>query len=100
MEATTEWRSRRNSEPPEDATGAGIRTPLSAFACRRGTLGLSGDSGLPPLPGYRSFSPSPRTPSIPSHVSHGTITRATTGSAHHHPKMALRSRPTSRAKER
>jgi hypothetical protein len=36
MEATTEWRSRRNSEPPEDATGAGIRTPLSAFIGREG----------------------------------------------------------------
>jgi hypothetical protein len=42
----------------------------------------------------------PRSPSTPSLTMIGTITSAATGSAHHHPSRALRSRPPRRIAER
>jgi hypothetical protein len=43
---------------------------------------------------------SPRIPSTPSRTSQGAIKEAATGSAHHHPAVALASRPKSRVNER
>jgi len=42
----------------------------------------------------------PRSPSMPSQVIRGTIARAATGSAHHHPARALSARPPNRITER
>ena len=43
---------------------------------------------------------SPRIPSMPSRMSHGTMMRAAAGSAHHQPATALAASPTKSASER
>lgn len=85
--------------PP--ALGAGGRG-FGIFQLRVVTafLNQGEDSAHSPAILAQSEHARPRTPSIPSFVMMGTMIRAANGSAHHNPKKALSSKPTSRIDDR
>jgi hypothetical protein len=90
---------------PGDSTpdlGAGGRG-FSIFQLRVVTAFLSQREDWahsPAILAQQSEHARPRTPSIPSSVMMGTMTRAANGSAHHKPKKALSSKPTRRIDDR